>query len=289
MSKTKVFVVVLLAAAVTLLGSCASTYSKKCGSKADKCGWRLGMQTYSFRAYTLYEAIDKSASLGLKYIESYPGQKLSPDKPDVRFGHRMPVELRQGVKDKLAHAGIKNICYGVTGFRNDERQCRQVFDFAKDMGIEIITAEPNGLAFDIIEKLCKEYDIKVAIHNHPKPSRYWSPDKVLAHIKGRDKRIGVCADTGHWMRSGLDPVECLKKLEGRIISLHFKDLNGSNDPKAHDVVWGTGTGNVKAQLRELKRQGGNYVFSIEYEHNWTNSMPDIRECIDWYKKAVKDL
>ena len=99
------------------------------------------------------------------------------------------------------------------------------FDFAKDMGIETIVSEPAEDAFDAIDKLCDEYGINVAIHNHPKPSHYWNPETVLKVCKGRSKRIGACADTGHWMRSGLNPVECLKKLEGRIISFHFKDLN----------------------------------------------------------------
>ena len=83
---------------------------------------------------------------------------------------------------------------------------------------------PSEADFDAIDKLCAEFDINLAIHNHPQPSHYWNPDTVLKVCKDRSKRIGACADTGHWLRSGLNPLECLKKLEGRIISLHFKDL-----------------------------------------------------------------
>ena len=115
--------------------------------------------------------------------------------------------------------------YGVCGLSKDEDASRKTFDFAKDMGIETIVSEPGPDAFDTSDKLCEEYRINVALHNHPKPSRYWNPDTVLEVCKGRSKRIGACADTGHWMRSGLNPVEQLKKLEGRIISFHFKDLN----------------------------------------------------------------
>jgi sugar phosphate isomerase/epimerase len=227
--------------------------------------------------------------LGLTNIESYPGQKLSVEKPDVRFSHRMPAELKKEVKDKLAKSGVKMVCYGVTGLRNNEASCREVFDFAKEMGIEVIVAEPNVRSFDIVEKLCKEYNIKVAIHNHPKPSTYWSPETVLEHIQGRSELIGACADVGHWMRSGLDPVECLNKLKGRIVSLHFKDLNEFGDPNAHDVIWGSGKGNVPAMLTELKRQGGSYVFSIEYEHNWTTSMPEIKASIEYFNKTIGGL
>ena len=142
-----------------------------------------------------------------------------------------------------------------------------MFEFAKDMGIETLVSEPDEDAFDTLDKLCEEYGINVAIHDHPKPSHYWNPDTVLKVCQGRSKRIGACADTGHWVRSGLNPIECLKKLEGRIICFHFKDLNKLG-PDAHDVPWGTGVCDVKGMLAEIHRQKLKAVFSIEYEYNW---------------------
>ncbi len=171
------------------------------------------------------------------------------------------------------------------------------------MGIDTLVAEPEPAALDTVEKLCKEYNIKVAIHNHPKPSPYWNPDTVLEAVKGRTPLMGACADTGHWLRSGLDPVECLKKLEGRVITLHFKDLV-PEDPKApapakkkkqseskamHDVPWGTGVGNVKAQMVELKRQRFHGAFGVEYEYNWENSMPEIAECVKFFNATCAEL
>src|SRR6476620_6316991 len=92
-------------------------------------------------------------------------------------------------------------------------------------------------------------------------SRYWNPDAVLRVCEGRSKRIGACADVGHWYRSGFMPLDCVKKLDGRIISLHFKDLNAEKK----DVVWGTGECDLRAIMIELRRQGGPLVFSIEFE------------------------
>ena len=89
------------------------------------------------------------------------------------------------------------------------------------------------------------------------------------------------------MRSGINPLEALKKLEGRVVSLHFKDLNEAS-PDAHDVPWGTGKADVKALLTELKRQGFKGVFSIEYEHNWENSVPDIAQCVANFD-ALRDI
>jgi len=257
---------------------------------SDSVGdWKLGMQAYSFNRFTFYEAIEKTRALGLHFIEAYPGQRLSKDRPNVRFDHNMSSELKQEVLKKLRAAGVKLVNYGVVGLPNDEAQCRAIFNFARDMGIETIVSEPPEDAFDLIERLCEEYKINVAIHNHPKPSHYWNPDTVLKVCRGRSKRIGACADTGHWMRSGVNLVEAIKKLQGRIISLHFKDLNAFGKRDAHDVPWGTGAANIKAILAELARQGFKGVFSIEYEHNWLNSMPEIAECVSFFDRTAAEL
>ncbi len=249
---------------------------------AEKLGWRLGCQAYSFNRFTFYEAVDKIASLGLHYVEVFPGQRLSKQQPDVRTNESMSPEVRKQFKKKLADSHVKAVCFGVGG------HSRKTFEFAKDMGIETLVSEPPPEAFDEIEKLCDEYQINLAIHNHPKASRYWNPDTVLTACQGRSKRIGACADTGHWMRSDVNPIEALKKLEGRIISFHFKDLNKFGGG-AHDVPWGTGQGDVKGMLTEIHRQGVRAVFSIEYEHNWENSLPEIAESVKYFDKVAAEL
>jgi len=258
------------------------------GRWAEAFGWRLGMQAYSFNRYTLFEAIEKTASLGLRYIEAYPGQKLSAEKPNVVSDHNMSPEIRQEVKRKLEASGIRMVCYGVVGLGKDEAGARKVFDFAKDMGIETIVSEPPKDALPSLDKLCGEYGIRIAIHNHPKPSPYWDPQIVLDACQGLSPRIGSCADTGHWMRSDVNPVEALRKLQGRIISLHFKDLNVLGEG-AHDVPWGTGQGNARAMLEELARQRLKAVFSIEYEHNWTSSLPEIARCVAYFEQVAGEL
>jgi sugar phosphate isomerase/epimerase len=189
------------------------------------------------------------------------------------------------VKIKLEKAGVKLVSYGVEVIGKNEPAARKLFDFAKVVGIETIVAEPEPDAFDLLDKLTEEYGINIAIHNHPKPSRYWSPDTVLEAVKGRSKRIGACADTGHWMRSGIEPLEAIKKLEGRIVSSHFKDLNTMGG--GHDVVWGTGKGNAKAVLAELHRQGFKGIFSIEYEHEMKGR--EVEECARFFEGVSEEL
>ena len=260
--------------------------------KANAAGeenWKLGMQAYSFKEFTFFEAVDKTKALEMKYIEVYPGQTLSKEKPDVKTDHNMSSEAKELMLQKLRETGVKLTNYGVVALTNNEAECRKVFDFAKEMGIETIVSEPPEDAFELIDKLCEEYKINVAIHNHPKPSHYWDPDTVLKVCEGRSKRIGACADTGHWMRSGINPLDAVKKLKGRIISLHTKDLNEFGNPQAHDVIWGTGAGNFKEILVELDRQKFKGVFSIEYEYNWLNSMPEISGCVAFFRKTAAEL
>ena len=125
-------------------------------------GWRLGIQCWTFRKFTFYEAVDKTAALGLDWMEAYPGQPLSKENPDLKFIHTMSKQIRRQVKQKLEDAGVRVVDYGVVGVLNDETECRKLFDFAKDMGIEVITSEPPEDTFDLLEKLCKEYNIKLA-------------------------------------------------------------------------------------------------------------------------------
>jgi len=281
-------VVVAVLAATVLHGCCAVCCEevKEDAAVDDQLGWRLSMQAYTFHKGTFFEAVDKTASLGLKYIEMFPGQRISED-DSATTDFDMSTATRLKVKEKLRDAGLELVNYGVVG-AGDEAGWRSLFEFAKDMGIETIVTEPSPEHMDLVEELCDEFKINVAIHNHPKPSHYWNPDTVLKAVEGRSKRMGACADTGHWMRSGLDPIECLKKLEGRIVSLHFKDLNESGR-EGHDVPWGTGAGNAYGMLAEIKRQGFRGVFSIEYEYNWNNSVPEIRECAKYFRLIAAAL
>jgi sugar phosphate isomerase/epimerase len=256
-------------------------------SLAEKYGWKLGVQTYSFNRFTFFEAVEKAAAIGLKYVEAYPGQTISGDF-EGKMGPGMTEEQIQQVQQKLQQAGVQIIAFGVTGLSANEEESRKTFDWCKKFNVQVINTEVRENAFDTLEKLCEEYQIKIGIHNHPKPSYYWDPETVKAAIEGRSHWIGACADTGHWIRSGREPLECLKVLEGRIVSFHFKDLHQSA-PNAHDVPWGQGVANVPGLLAEMKRQNFQGPVSIEYEHNWLNSLPEIKECVQNFHNFVDQL
>jgi sugar phosphate isomerase/epimerase len=253
-------------------------------------GWKLAVQAWTFHNQTFFDAVDNAKALELKYIEAYGNQPISKEDPRATTSYTMNEETKKKIREKLAQAGIKLINYGVvTPAENTEAEWRKLFDFAKDMGIETIVSEPPEDAFDLLDKLCQEYKINIAIHNHPNPSHYWNPDTVLKVCEGRSKFIGACADTGHWMRSGINPLEAIKKLKGRIIMLHAKDLDKFGEMSAHDVVWGTGAGDFKGILTELDKQNFKGVFTIEYEYNWDKSMPELAKCVENFNKFSAEL
>ncbi len=249
-------------------------------------GFALGCQAYSFNRFTAFEAIEKTALAGGRVIEFYPGQKLRPDGPET-LDQNLSDDGIARLKEKLKQHNIAPVNFGVVGLGNDEAGARRVFDFARKMGIGIITSEPDAAAMNMLEKLVKEYDIKLAIHNHPRRAadpnyRIWDPNYVLSLVQNRDPRVGACADTGHWVRSGVKPVDALRILRGRIISSHLKDLH-IFEPSGHDVPFGTGVSDIKGILDELRAQGFEGNLSIEYEHNWDNSVPDIAQCIGFVR------
>jgi sugar phosphate isomerase/epimerase len=254
-------------------------------SQYDVGGFALGCQAWTFKDFTAFEAIDKTVEAGGKVIEFYPGQRLSADRPGAKLDHHMSDENIAVLKDKLAKAGIIAVNYGVVGGR-DEAEWRKIFEFAKKLDLYGVTTESVD-QLDIIEKLVKEFDIHVGIHEHERrdgdPSyKVWDPKYVLSVVKDRDSRIGACADTGHWVGSGLDPVESIKLLKGRVISCHLvdKDVVGMD---GHAEPFGTGVGKIKEILDELKAQGFAGNVSIEYEYNWNNSVPDVKQCVDFVR------
>jgi sugar phosphate isomerase/epimerase len=248
-------------------------------------GFPLGCQSYTFKDFTAFEAIDKTVEAGGKVIEFFPGQKLSADRPNAKLDHHMTDEDIAALKAKLAQAGIIAVNYGVVGGR-DEAEWRQIFEFAKKLNLYGVTTESVD-QLDIIEKLVKEFDIRVGIHEHERrdddPSyKVWDPKYVLSVVKDRDNRIGACADTGHWVGSGLDPLESIKLLKGRVISCHLVDKSAVGR-RGHAVPFGTGVGKIKEILDELKAQGFEGNISIEYEYNWADSVPDVKQCVDFVR------
>lgn len=250
--------------------------------------WKLGVQAWTFHKTTFAEALDKIDSTGAKYIEGFPGQEIGSD-IDGKLDYRtMDGDKKEAVKELLEEHDLEMVSYGVV-VPETEDDWKQLFEFADVMGLDNIAAEPKEDHLSLISDLADEYGINVAIHNHPNPSHYWDPDILLSAIEGQSSRIGAAADVGHWQRSGLDPVESMKKLDGHIKEFHMKDLNKKNDESAHDVPWGTGVNDIEGIMKEMKRQNfKGYVF-VEYEYNWGENVPDVKKSIEYFRKKKQEL
>ena len=287
----KILLIIVTFVSILLTYSCTgNTSENKNSSNANEVNtdWKLSMQSYTFHLFTVPEALDKTAELGLNYIEIYPGQRMGPEFDDAVFGYNLTIDQQNQLKELTASKDIKIISSGVWTANRDE--WAQVFPFAKNMEMEFISAEPAREDWDVVVNLAKEYNIKVAVHNHPNENSYWKPEILLNYIGDRSSLLGSCADVGHYKRMNIDPISALKDLEGRLISMHFKDIvPQGEDSTLEDVVWGTGVLNVKEILEELKRQNFKGYFTIEYEANWENNLPEIKESIDYFNKTAGEI
>jgi type 1 glutamine amidotransferase/sugar phosphate isomerase/epimerase len=248
----------------------------------EKLDWRLGIEAYTFHKFALFEAIDKTAQLGLPYMGGLSFQKVSQEIPKDFGPDLSDDELRQ-VRFKLDAAGVRLLTYYIQQIPGDDAGCRKVFEFGRKMGIETFMTEPLPEALDTIEKYCDRYDIKVALHNHDHKAspNYWNPDGILRACQGRSKRLGACADIGYWLRSGINPVEGVRKLGERLITVQMHDLNNLS-ADGHDV-------RTEQLMREIHRLGLHpTMFGIEYSYNWLESMPEIARSIEFFNGlAVK--
>lgn len=256
---------------------------------AEKLGWQLSVQLFTYRRFSLYEAIDKVAALGIRHIEPRSTLRLDPKRPDQKVNEDLPAGVRRELRAMLNERGMFLSSF-FADIGTDPDQAKRVFEFCKELGTDTLVSEPPAEAFDLLEKLCGEYQINLAIHNHQQgKSKYWKPDQVLAVCRHRSKRIGGCCDMGQWVRSGLDPVECLRQLEGRIVSFHLKDVAEKGKANARNTVLGEGQADSRKVLEELKRQGYRGLMTIDYENDTPALQEDMVRYVTFVEERAKEL
>lgn len=258
------------------------------GFAADR---KIAVQTYTFRGTNFEDTLKQLNSIGVKYIQAYPGQKLTADKNSGKTNLKMSDADKKIFRDLLNKYDIKVIDFGVYSPK-DDAAIKEYFDFAKEMGIPSITTETLPSALPIYEKYAKEYGIKVNVHNHHwvnggKP--YPNPKKCAEALKNY-KYIFAEPDNGHWVRSGYDSVEGFKALKGKIGNVHLKNQKGKGTEakaeKSVSVPFDATDGDVdiKAVLKELDSQGFNGFLIIEYESEKENPLPSVTRCVEFLRK-----
>ena len=240
----------------------------------------LGLQLYSLRNYKVDEALKHARDLGFKFVEFYSG--MYPLNSDAAAIDTM--------KKKLADLGLTISAHGVNRFTKDAAANRKMFEFAKAAGIKTFGADPDPDSFASLDELVKEFDIRVAIHNHGPTHRYNKAIDVLQAVEKYDQRIGACADLGHYLRSGERPVEVIRLLKGRLYGIHLKDFAEMQD-KTKGVILGKGHIDVPAVMGALVAVDfpADGALSIEYEENPQNPLADIKACEQAAREAIAGL
>ena len=240
-------------------------------------GFPLGVQSYSLRNFNTVEAVRHIQGMGLHYAELY-SKHLDTKASDDQIKETLKL---------LEDAGIKLAGHGVHGFTKDHEANKKLFEFARKAGVKVITANPEKDAFDSLDKLVAEYDIKIAIHNHGPGQLYDSIDSVVQAVKGRHKWVGACVDCGHFLRSGEDPVKAVRTLGPRVVGAHIKD-DVELGKARKNVILGKGkldvVGLFKA-LREIKFPADGSL-ALEYEANPDNPIADMKACLAVAKEAI---
>jgi len=255
--------------AVSFIG-CAESSKKTQDQNAE---WNMGVALYSFNRFSFADALDKADSAGVNYVEGFSFHNMGKEFNDKTMAAMNDEDISK-LKEMLSAKKLEMQSMYVSGAKN-EADWKYYFELAKAMDMQHLVAEPEKDSWDMLDSLAGIYKIKIAIHEHAKgKSQYWHPDSVIAAMKDHPN-FGVCADLGHWERSGLNPVECLKKLEGNILGVHLKDIHQSNNPDANDVVIGKGVINFPAIIDEFKRQQYKGVIHVECEHKMENNLAEV--------------
>jgi type 1 glutamine amidotransferase/sugar phosphate isomerase/epimerase len=256
----------------------------------EKLGWKLGIEAYTFHKFSLFETFEKTRGLGLPYVGGLSFQRVSTNIPKMFDPQLSDVELEQ-VRLKMEENGLRMLTYYIQDIPNNEAEARKIFEFGRKMGIETFMTEPKIEALDLIEKLADEYGINVALHNHDQKASpaYWNPESILKVCNGRSARLGAAADIGYWIRAGVDPIQGIRLLKDRLITLQMHDLN-STLPDAHDVPWGKGQGGSAEIFETLKQLNVKpTMIGLEYSYNWMESLPEIRQCIEFFNTTAIKL
>jgi len=250
--------------------------------------WKFGVALWTFHTVSFPESLDKVDSAGLKYIEPNTFHKAGAELKDSIISQLSSSGIDK-LKSLIAKKGLVCESLYIVGDSALKSWVKQ-FEIAKQFGVKYVTTEPPLNMWDSIDSLAGTYHIKVAIHEHWKGfSHYWDPDTTLMALKGHPN-FGVCADLCHWPKSGIDPLDAVKKLRGHIFVVHLKDIAAYNNPLLKDVPVGTGVVKFPEIFAELKKQNFNgYIYIERDAEDQPSNLPSVIKTANYYHEQISSL
>ena len=237
--------------------------------------FELGLASYTLRKFKLDETLAMTKRVGLKYI-CFKSFHLALDST--------PEQIKEVVA-KVKEAGLILYGGGVISMKR-EPDVHRAFDYAKAAGMKIIIGAPKPEFLKLVDKKVKEYDIKVAIHNHgPTDKVYPTPASAYEKIKNLDKRIGLCNDIGHTQRAGVDPSVSAQKYADRLLDIHVKDVTEAT-AKGHGVEVGRGVIDIPRFLKTLIEINYAGIVSFEYEKDADDPLAGLAESVGYVRGVL---
>jgi sugar phosphate isomerase/epimerase len=249
-------------------------------STVDNMELKLGVASYSLRNFSRQQAIEMTKALGAQYINL----------KSVHLPYEAtPAEIG-GARREIAAAGLQIVGGGMITFETDtDDGVRKYFEYAKAAGMPLIVGTCKPAVLTRIEKFVKQYDIKLAIHNHgPEDENFPSPYDVLKAVKGMDPRMGLCMDIGHTVRTGTDPVHAAADAGPRLLDMHAKDLRDLRDKDSQCIV-GEGKIPIAALFRQLEAMRYAGYVNLEYEIEPDNPMPGMKQSFAYMRGVLAGL
>jgi len=242
-------------------------------------GLKIGVASYTFRKLSLEATIKGIQRVGLHCVSI----------KDFHMPHKTTAAERKAVAKRFKDGGITPMSCGNITMENSEASVRDAFQYARDAGIPTIVCSPDPRSMKILDKMVKEFDIKLAIHNHgPEDDRFPSPYDVYKAIEPYDKRIGLCIDVGHSARAGADPAEAIRKCGDRLYDVHLKDISSlgiHNNP----IEAGRGVLDQKAIFKALLDIKFPYMAAFEYEKDEDDPLPGLAESVGYTRAVLRCL
>jgi inosose dehydratase len=244
----------------------------------QKLKFELGLASYTCRKFDLKQTLEMTNRVGLKHIAL----------KDVHLAMKSTPEQIKEVAAQVKAAGLDLYGGGVI-YMKDEAEVNRAFEYAKAAGMKVIIGVPQHELLPLVDKKVKEYDIKVAIHNHgPGDKVYPLPASVYEKIKDLDKRIGLCNDIGHTVRSGLDPAASIEEFADRLLDVHIKDENAA-DAKGSPTEVGRGVINIPQVVRALIKINYTGIVSFEYEKSENDPLPGLAESVGYVRGVMASV